>query len=37
VDCFLELMIDSRDWSKRDSDMVDGGDVAWVDKEDALK
>lgn len=37
VDCFLELMIDSRDWSKRDSDMADGGDVALVDKEDALK
>ena len=34
---FLELMIDSRDWSKRDSDMVGGGDVALVDKEDALK
>jgi hypothetical protein len=22
VDCFLELMIDSRDWSRRDSDMM---------------
>jgi hypothetical protein len=36
VVCFLELMIDSRDWSRRDSDMMavigDGGLVA----EDAL-
>lgn len=28
ADCFLELMMDSRDWSKRDSDIVevDGSD-----------
>ena len=38
VDCFLELMIDSRDWSKRDSDIlvvVVNRDVA-VSVEDAL-
>lgn len=38
-DCFLELMIDSRDWSKRDSDivmLVVDGDVAATDVVDAL-
>ena len=39
ADCFLELMIDSRDWSKRDSDIVEveaNGGVAVADVEDAL-
>jgi hypothetical protein len=36
VDCFLELMIDSRDWSRRDSDMMAVNEESGLVDRDAL-